>query len=103
MEWGPILAGVLAIAGILLKIYVAKKPARDERKRKDVIQEGRQDIVDGNVGAVESRIDGLLDEAGGSNAGSAGGESHGGADNIAGRLADLGISVSKDPGKSGTL
>ncbi|MBU0907747.1 MAG: hypothetical protein KKE05_06345 [Nanoarchaeota archaeon] len=45
---------------MVLKAYYDGKKERDEKAREEEIQQGRRDLVDGNVDAVSERIDRLL-------------------------------------------
>jgi len=69
MEWGAVIAGLVTIAGLLVKAWLASSPQRAKEASDDKVQQGRNDIVDGNVGAVSQRIDGLCKDSGNSNAG----------------------------------
>lgn len=60
MEWAAVVSSGLGIVALLLKAYFAGKPQRDERKADEELQQGRKDVVDGNVDAVSARIDRLL-------------------------------------------
>lgn len=62
MEWGAALSTLAAIVLLLLREYVSRKPQQIEEQNNDAIQEGRQDIADGNVSAVNDRIDKLLSQ-----------------------------------------
>jgi hypothetical protein len=65
MEWGAAVAAIFGVIAVLLKAYISRQPERERDDHEKEIQTGRQDIVAGDVGAVESRIDGLLaDQAG---------------------------------------
>lgn len=66
MEWAAVISGALTIIALLLKAYL-NRDKNDEQT--EAIQEKRQDIVDGDVAAIESRIDELLTNADGSAAG----------------------------------
>lgn len=50
---------VLGIASLILNIYISNSPKRREEERNAEIEKGREDIVNGNVDAVEQRIDRL--------------------------------------------
>ncbi len=60
MEWGPIITGALSIIGLLLKAWFDGAPKRKTEAADAAIQQGRKDIVDGNVDAVSERLDRLL-------------------------------------------
>jgi hypothetical protein len=60
--WGAI-AAIAGVIAVLLKSYLAKEPQRDEARHEKEIQQGRQDILDGNADDVESRIDRLSSPA----------------------------------------
>lgn len=60
MEWGPLIVSILSLVGVLVKIWADKTPEREQEKRDEHIDQGRQDIVDGNVDAVSKRVDDLL-------------------------------------------
>lgn len=57
-------ASILAILAylipFLLDAWKENSPNRKEEKRYGEIQQGRQDIIDGNAVAIQSRIDRLL-------------------------------------------
>jgi hypothetical protein len=53
---GAIITAVLTIGAALIKWWAGKAPERAA----DAIQQGRRDLVDGNVDNVQRRIDGLL-------------------------------------------
>jgi hypothetical protein len=53
---GAIITAVLTIGAALIKWWAGKAPERAA----DAIQQGRQDVVDGNSDAVSARIDGML-------------------------------------------
>lgn len=60
MEWAPVIATILGIVLWGLKRYAAKKAETDANEKQ---QQGRQDIVSGNVDAVQSRIDSVCSGA----------------------------------------
>ena len=62
MEWGPIITGVLSIAGLLLKWYMDRAPQRAEEARNEATQKGRQDIATGNIDAIDQRLDIVLSQ-----------------------------------------
>ena len=55
-----LIAALLTLATKLYEAYQRNAPSRETRKRDEEIDQGRKDIVDGNVDAVQSRIDQLL-------------------------------------------
>lgn len=57
-----IVTGLLGILSLWLRDYYSKDKTekRNEDKKDDLIQKGRQAIVDGNADAVSKRIDKLL-------------------------------------------
>jgi hypothetical protein len=63
MEWGAAVAAVFGLLLYILKRYDAGKPGRDSEARDEAIQQGRRDILDSNVAAVNDRIDRLLDQS----------------------------------------
>lgn len=70
MAWAAVIASVLGIILVALKQWAANSPAREKEAADEKIQHGRQDISNGNVDAVQQRIDGLLNDTNGnSNAG----------------------------------
>lgn len=60
MEWGAAIAATIGIIALVLKQYYAGAPERVEEKRDEEIQQGRTDIADGDIDAVNERIDRLL-------------------------------------------
>ena len=62
MEWAAVIASVLGIILVALKQWAANSPAREKEAANEKIQQGRQDIVSGNVDAMQQRIDGLLND-----------------------------------------
>lgn len=83
MEWGAVIAGLVTIAGLLVKAWLTSAPERQKEAENEAIQKGRADLVDGNVDAIESRIDRLCNGSSGSVAGL---ES---AEDIEGRISRL--------------
>lgn len=70
MEWGALIAGLVTIAGLLLKTWLSSAPARQKEAENEAIQKGRTDLGNGNIDAIESRIDRVCDnEPGHSDAG----------------------------------
>lgn len=71
--WLQVIAGLAGVVTLWLRDYYSagKVQAREDDKRDEAIEEGRQDIVDGNADAVAARINRLLKEDGG-DAGSTG-------------------------------
>lgn len=65
MEWGAAIASIFGVILLLLKQWQAKKPERDKEKTHDETQDGRQALYDGDVPAIEHRIDIVLQEGGG--------------------------------------
>jgi len=61
---------VFSVIALLLEAWAQNAPAREQEKRDEHIDQGRQDLVDVNVSAVESRIDCLLRDEVIDNAGS---------------------------------
>jgi len=55
-----VVSGLIGIIALVLKAYYDGKKERDEKAREEEIQQGRRDLVDGNVDAVSERIDRLL-------------------------------------------
>jgi hypothetical protein len=51
------IAAVCALLLPLLQWWMGNKPERDAKASQDAIQQGRQDIADGNADAVSARID----------------------------------------------
>lgn len=74
----------LSIIAVLLELWVQNKPQRTEKEANEATQDSRQALIDGDVAAVESRIDGLLQTGSGDS--SPGGES---AEDIQGRISRL--------------
>ncbi len=68
------IAGILGFISVLLNLWMAGQEKRDEKTREEEIQQGRRDIVDGNVDAVQQRIDRLLTKSSSDPAGSKDGE-----------------------------
>lgn len=69
MEWAAVVASVLGIILVALKQWAANSPAREKEAADEKIQQGRQDIQNGNIDVIEQRIDGLLNNTtGNSNA-----------------------------------
>ena len=66
MELGAALTAVISLIGVLVKLWIDGKPKREEEKASDKLQQGRQDIVQGNTDAIEQRIDQLCGGSGGS-------------------------------------
>ena len=60
MDWIGLLSGLAAIAAALIKIWMDNAPERLKAAEDAKTQQGRTDIVVGDVGALESRIDGVL-------------------------------------------
>jgi hypothetical protein len=60
MEWAAVISALAGLLLYVLKRYDAGKPQRDIEARHDEIQQGRKDIADGNVAAVNERVDRLL-------------------------------------------
>jgi len=60
--WEAIGAALLIILAIL-KVWIGGKEKREEKQADEQMQQGRKDIVDGNVDAVSARIDRLLTKA----------------------------------------
>jgi len=60
-----IMAGLGGLVSLWLRDYYSaeSKAARKEDARNEAIQQGRQDIADGNVDAVSTRIDSVPDNA----------------------------------------
>jgi hypothetical protein len=56
--WGAI-AAIAGVIAVLLKAYLAKEPQRDEARHEKEIQQGRQDILDGDADAISRRVDRL--------------------------------------------
>lgn len=66
MEWGTAIAAIIGIIALMLKQYYAGAPKRVEEQRDDEIQQGRRDIADGDIDAVNERVDRLLPSEDGS-------------------------------------
>lgn len=66
MEWAAVIASVLGIILVALKQWAANSPAREKEAADEKIQQGRQDIVSGNVDAMQQRIDSVRDSGNGS-------------------------------------
>jgi len=66
-----IVAGLGGLLTLWLKEYFSADnvAARKEEAAHEAVQEGRQDLVSGNVAAIESRIDSVCDGSSGSAAG----------------------------------
>jgi len=106
MEWGSIIAGILSILGLLLKWWLDSNPRRMEEARNDEIEQGRRDLVDGDVAAVEQRIDRLLRataEADNRHAGSADSKIDAGRQGAVCGMAPDGRSDGQTTGSSGTM
>jgi hypothetical protein len=100
MEWAAVIS---ALAGLLLYVlqrYDAGKPQRDIEARHDEIQQGRKDIADGNIAAVNERVDRLL---AGDTERKPSGEVTAGRLSAVSRVVDSGRSPGKDSGESGEL
>ena len=55
------LLSILAyLAPFLIEAWQSGTPARVKEKRNEEVQQGRMDIVDGNIPAINSRVDELL-------------------------------------------
>ena len=65
MEWAAVMAGLVTIAGLLLKQWLTNSPARKKEAADEAIQDSRQALIDGDVAAIEHRIDSLLQAGGG--------------------------------------
>lgn len=65
MEWAAVISAALGIAALVLKAWLEKAPKREQEKRNDEIQEGRQDIATGNADAVSARIDSVCGQRSG--------------------------------------
>ena len=57
---GPLLTIIGSVILVLLKAWQDGNPARLQEVSNEKRQQGRQDINNGNVSAVESRIDSVL-------------------------------------------
>ena len=57
MEWGAVIAGLVTLVGLLLKAWLTGAPERKKEADNATTQQGRADIVNGNVDAVSQRID----------------------------------------------
>ena len=59
MEIGAALSVLIPLIAALFKFWLDRAPERKEKAENEKIQQGRQDIADGNVAAVSERIDSL--------------------------------------------
>jgi len=102
MEWGAIIYALLGIAAYFIKDWIDKAPGRAEERFREFIQAGRIDISEGNVTAVNERIDRLLTETRSvakSTSSEITAERIGSVSGLAAKRGD----VSKDSGECGTL
>lgn len=97
MEWAAVISALAGLLLYILKRYDAGKPQRDIEARHDDIQQGRKDIADGNVAAINERVDRLL---AGDTERKPSGEVTTGRLSAVFRVVDSGRGTSKDPGKS---
>lgn len=72
-------------------------------RRADAIQLGRENIINCDADAVSARIDRVLSQAAGDNAGGKGGAAPAGTGSTEQRLAALGIGVDPAPGAGGKV
>lgn len=91
-----IITSVLSILAIVLEIIVQNRQTPQE-KRYDEIQQGRNDIADADVDAINARIDRLLSQQDNDTAGQRGEEVTAGRISAVCGVADTGRSTSKDP------
>jgi hypothetical protein len=64
MGIGAAIAAVCSLLLPLLQWWISRSPGRAKEDRTDAIQQGRQDIADGNADAVSARIDRVPQTAG---------------------------------------
>ena len=62
MEWGAVIAGLVTLAGLLLKAWLTGAPERKKEADNATTQQGRADIVSGNVADIEQRVDRVLSD-----------------------------------------
>lgn len=91
MEWGAAVTAIITLIIALMKWWQSRQPERDQENRYDAIQQGRNDIANGDVDAVNGRIDRLLSDVSLPTTGTASdgsGQQHG-ADSTAEGISDL--------------
>lgn len=64
MEIGAALTVLILLIAALFKFWMDRAPERKEKAENEKLQQGRQDIADGNVAAVSERIDSLPTHSG---------------------------------------
>ena len=96
-----IVAGIIGLLSLWYQEYQSAESKAERQKEAD--NEKRIDLVTGNVGAVEQRIDAILCKTNSSNAGEPVSDVEEGTASTVRRLAAFGISIEQDSGSSRTL
>lgn len=60
MEWGAAITAIVTLLLAVAKWYAANQPKRDQEQQNEATQQGRLDIANGDVAAVNGRIDRVL-------------------------------------------
>ena len=60
MDWIGLLTGIASIFAALIKIWMDNAPERAKEAANATIQNGRNDVLEGNVAMVNITLDGLL-------------------------------------------
>lgn len=66
MDIAGAIVAVFTVLGLILQAYYNRKPERDIKEVEEKEQENRNDLEVHNIGAIEQRIDKLLDASEGS-------------------------------------
>lgn len=62
--WVTVLSILAYLVPFILEAWTASRPAAKKEAQDEVVQKGREDIVLGDVAAVNARVDGLLSGGG---------------------------------------
>ena len=103
MEWGAAVTAIITLIIALMKWWQSRQPERDQENRYDVIQQGRNDIANGDVDAVNGRIDQLLSQQSDDSTGQRSTPVTAERINAVVGMVDSGRSSGADTGKSGIL
>lgn len=103
MEWGAAVTAIITLIIALMKWWQSRQPERDQENRYDAIQQGRNDIANGDVDAVNGRIDQLLSQQSDDSTGQRSTPVTAERINTVVGMVDSGRSSGADTGKSGIL
>lgn len=63
MGWETAITAIFSFLLFCGELWVSKEPERKKEARNEAIRQSREDIDEGNVAAVNNRVDSVLSEA----------------------------------------